>query len=94
MAVKTSSAATDALSDNLSFEMDPRSIVELARGAARQARAAAAAGRGGSMGGGTGGGASACTSPAWRDGIRPGVRVPDRYRVPPQTHCCSVTPSQ
>ena len=31
MAVKTSSAADDPLSDNLSFEMDPRSVVELAR---------------------------------------------------------------
>ena len=81
MAVKTSSAATDALSDNLSFEMDPRSIVELARGAVRQARAAAAAGRGGGSaggggtGGGTGSGASTCASPAWRDGIQPGVRA-------------------
>ncbi|GAX72609.1 hypothetical protein CEUSTIGMA_g65.t1 [Chlamydomonas eustigma] len=47
MAVKTSSAASDPLSDNLSFEMDPRSVVELAKVAARQARAAALAGRAG-----------------------------------------------
>lgn len=31
LAVKTSSAATDPMSDNLAFEMDPRSVMELAR---------------------------------------------------------------
>jgi hypothetical protein len=54
MAVKTSSAASDPLTDNLSFEMDPRSVVELAKVAARQARAAAMAGRAGRMAGGRG----------------------------------------